>query len=125
MSYLYVLERVEDGRINVKQAIKEIERESKRRVNYKAKKIKIHIVDEGKAIPIPAIRFGMAKGVLKVCPPFVKFITKHASDDSKATQDVNEIIDTLTVVLDLLKDYPPIEFVRVNSKNDKVLISTK
>lgn len=125
MSYLYVLERIEDGRINVKQAIKEIERESKRCASYKAKKIKIHIVDEGKAIRLPAIGFGMIKGVLKVCPPFVKFITKHASDNPKVSQDVNEIIDTLTIVLDLLKDYPPIDFVRVNSKNDKISISTK
>ena len=125
MSYLYVLERIEEGRLNVKQAIKEIEKDAKRRATYKAKKIKIHIVDDGKAIRLPAIRFGMIKGALKVCPPFVKFITKHASEEQKTHQDVNEMIDTLTEVLDLLKDYPPIEFVKVDSEDNQVSIYTK
>ena len=43
MSYLYVLEKIEDGRLTVQQAIKEIEKESKRRQKHRAKKIKLFI----------------------------------------------------------------------------------
>lgn len=125
MSYLYVLERIEEGRLNVRQAIKEIEKDAKRRSTYKAKKIKIHIIDDGKAIRLPAIRFGMIKSILKVCPPFVKYIAKHTSGEQKIHQEVDEMIDILTEVLDLFKDYPPIEFVKVDSKNDQVLVYTK
>ena len=55
MSYLYVLEKIEDGRLTVQQAIKEIEKESKRRQKHRAKKIKLFIVDDGKSIYLPAV----------------------------------------------------------------------
>ena len=73
MSYLYVLEKIEDGRLTVQQAIKEIERESKRRQKHRSKKIKLFIVDNGKRIYLPAVSFGLIKSFFRLCAPFIKF----------------------------------------------------
>lgn len=126
MSYLYLLERIEEGRISVSQAIKEIEKDTQHKMKYRAKKIKVRIKTEGMVIPLPALRFGMIKTMLKICPPFVRFVTKYTTTEEQESNEIVEIvIDGFSEFLDLMKGYPPINLVNIKSEETEVVIYTK
>lgn len=126
MSYLYLLERIEEGRISVKQAIKEIEKDAQRKVKYRAKKIKVRIKTEGMVIPLPALRFGMIKTMLKICPSFVGFVAKYTTTaEEESNEKVEVLIDGFSEFLDLMKEYPPIDFVNIKTEENEVVIYTK
>ncbi|WP_195217890.1 hypothetical protein [Turicibacter sanguinis] len=125
MSYLYLLDRIEEGRITVKQAIKEIEKDTQHKLEYRAKKIKVRIIDEGKVIRLPALRFGMIKAMLKICPPFVRFITKHMATTEESNEMVEIVIDGFSELLDLMRGYPPINLIHIKSEENEVMICTK
>ena len=124
MSYLYVLEKIEDGRLTVQQAIKEIERESKRRQKHRSKKIKLFIVDNGKRIYLPAVSFGLIKSFFKLCAPFIKF-DQEAINGKFSKEEIQTILVNLEEVLKIMKEYPPLEFINVKSKNTVIKIMTK
>ena len=125
MSYLYLLDRIEEGRITVKQAIKEIEKDTQHKLEYRDKKIKVRIIDEGKVIRLPALRFGMIKAMLKICPPFVRFITKHMATTEESNEMVEIVIDGFSEFLDLMRGYPPINLIHIKSEENEVMICTK
>lgn len=124
MSYLYVLEKIEDGRLTVQQAIKEIERESKRRQKHRSKKIKLFIVDNGKRIYLPAVSFGLIKSFFRLCAPFIKF-DQEAINGKFSKEEIQTILVNLEEVLKIMKEYPPLEFMNVKSKNTVIKIMTK
>ena len=124
MSYLYVLEKIEDGRLTVQQAIKEIERESKRRQKHRPKKIKLFIVDNGKRIYLPAVSFGLIKSFFRLCAPFIKF-DQEAINGKFSKEEIQTILVNLEEVLKIMKEYPPLEFINVKSKNTVIKIMTK
>ena len=124
MSYLYVLEKIEDGRLTVQQAIKEIEKESKRRQKHRAKKIKLFIVDDGKRIYLPAVSFGLIKSFFRLCAPFIKF-DQEAINGKFSKEEIQTILVNLEEVLKIMKEYPPLEFINVKSKNPVIKIMTK
>ena len=124
MSYLYVLEKIEDGRLTVQQAIKEIEKESKRRQKHRAKKIKLFIVDDGKRIYLPAVSFGLIKSFFRLCAPFIKF-DQEAINGKFSKEEIQTILVNLEEVLKIMKEYPPLEFINVKSKNTVIKITTK
>ena len=106
VSYLYVLEKIEDGRLTVQQAIKEIEKESKRRQKHRSKKIKLFIVDNGKRIYL------------------IKF-DQEAINGKFSKEEIQTILVNLEEVLKIMKEYPPLEFINVKSKNTVIKIMTK
>ena len=124
MSYLYVLEKIEDGRLTVQQAIKEIERESKRRQKHRSKKIKLFIVDNGKRIYLPAVSFGLIKSFFRLCAPFIKF-DQEAINGKFSKEEIQTILVNLEEVLKIMKEYLPLEFINVKSKNTVIKIMTK
>ena len=124
VSYLYVLEKIEDGRLTVQQAIKEIERESKRRQKHRAKKIKLFIVDDGKRRYLPAVSFGLIKSFFRLCAPFIKF-DQEAINGKFSKEEIQTILVNLEEVLKIMKEYPPLEFINVKSKNTVIKIMTK
>ena len=124
MSYLYVLEKIEDGRLTVQQAIKEIEKESKRRQKHRSKKIKLFIVDNGKRIYLPAVSFGLIKSFFRLCAPFIKF-DQEAINGKFSKEEIQTILVNLEEVLKIMKEYPPLEFINVKSKNTVIKIMTK
>ena len=124
MSYLYVLEKIEDGRLTVQQAIKEIEIESKRRQKHRSKKIKLFIVDNGKRIYLPAVSFGLIKSFFRLCAPFIKF-DQEAINGKFSKEEIQTILVNLEEVLKIMKEYPPLEFINVKSKNTVIKIMTK
>ena len=124
VSYLYVLEKIEDGRLTVQQAIKEIERESKRRQKHRSKKIKLFIVDDGKRIYLPAVSFGLIKSFFRLCAPFIKF-DQEAINGKFSKEEIQTILVNLEEVLKIMKEYPPLEFINVKSKNTVIKIMTK
>ena len=124
VSYLYVLEKIEDGRLTVQQAIKEIERESKRRQKHRSKKIKLFIVDNGKRIYLPAVSFGLIKSFFILCAPFIKF-DQEAINGKFSKEEIQTILVNLEEVLKIMKEYPPLEFINVKSKNTVIKIMTK
>ena len=124
MSYLYVLEKIEDGRLTVQQAIKEIERESKRRQKHRSKKIKLFIIDNGKRIYLPAVSFGLIKSFFRLCAPFIKF-DQEAINGKFSKEEIQTILVNLEEVLKIMKEYPPLEFINVKSKNTVIKIMTK
>lgn len=124
MSYLYVLEKIEDGRLTVQQAIKEIEKESKRRQKHRAKKIKLFIVDDGKRIYLPAVSFGLIKSFFRLCAPFIKF-DQEAINGKFSKEEIQTILVNLEEVLKIMKEYPLLEFINVKSKNTVIKIMTK
>ena len=124
MSYLYVLEKIEDGRLTVQQAIKEIERESKRRQKHRSKKIKLFIVDNGKRIYLPAVSFGLIKSFFRLCAPFIKF-DQESINGKFSKEEIQTILVNLEEVLKIMKEYPPLEFINVKSKNTVIKIMTK
>ena len=124
VSYLYVLEKIEDGRLTVQQAIKEIEKESKRRQKHRAKKIKLFIVDDGKRIYLPAVSFGLIKSFFRLCAPFIKF-DQEAINGKFSKEEIQTILVNLEEVLKIMKEYPPLEFINVKSKNTVIKIMTK
>ena len=124
VSYLYVLEKIEDGRLTVQQAIKEIEKESKRRQKHRAKKIKLFIVDDGKRISLPAVSFGLIKSFFRLCAPFIKF-DQEAINGKFSKEEIQTILVNLEEVLKIMKEYPPLEFINVKSKNTVIKIMTK
>ena len=124
VSYLYVLEKIEDGRLTVQQAIKEIEKESKRRQKHRAKKIKLFIVDDGKRIYLPAVSFGLIKSFFRLCAPFIKF-DQEAINGKFSKEEIQTILVNLEEVLKIMKEYPPLEFINVKSKNAVIKIMTK
>ena len=124
MSYLYVLEKIEDGRLTVQQAIKEIERESTRRQKHRSKKIKLFIVDNGKRIYLPAVSFGLIKSFFRLCAPFIKF-DQEAINGKFSKEEIQTILVNLEEVLKIMKEYPPLEFINVKSKNTVIKIMTK
>lgn len=124
VSYLYVLEKIEDGRLTVQQAIKEIEKESKRRQKHRAKKIKLFIVDDGKRIYLPAVSFGLIKSFFRLCAPFIKF-DQEAINGKFSKEEIQTILVNLEEVLKIMKEYTPLEFINVKSKNTVIKIMTK
>ena len=124
VSYLYVLEKIEDGRLTVQQAIKEIEKESKRRQKHRSKKIKLFIVDDGKRIYLPAVSFGLIKSFFRLCAPFIKF-DQEAINGKFSKEEIQTILVNLEEVLKIMKEYPPLEFINVKSKNTVIKIMTK
>ena len=124
VSYLYVLEKIEDGRLTVQQAIKEIEKESKRRQKHRSKKIKLFIVDNGKRIYLPAVSFGLIKSFFRLCAPFIKF-DQEAINGKFSKEEIQTILVNLEEVLKIMKEYPPLEFINVKSKNTVIKIMTK
>ena len=124
VSYLYVLEKIEDGRLTVQQAIKEIEKKSKRRQKHRAKKIKLFIVDDGKRIYLPAVSFGLIKSFFRLCAPFIKF-DQEAINGKFSKEEIQTILVNLEEVLKIMKEYPPLEFINVKSKNTVIKIMTK
>lgn len=124
MSYLLILDKVEEGRLTVKQAIKEIEKESKHQQKQRAKKIKLCIVDNGKKIFIPGVSFGFIKVFLKLCAPFIKF-DQEDIDGKFDKGEIENILVNLEEVLKMMKEYPPLELINVRSKDVVVKIITK
>ena len=124
MSYLYVLEKIEDGRLTVQQAIKEIERESKRRQKHRSKKIKLFIVDNGKRIYLPAVSFGLIISFFRLCAPFIKF-DQEAINGKFSKEEIQTILVNLEEVLKIMKEYPPLEFLNVKCKNTVIQIMTQ
>ena len=124
VSYLYVLEKIEDGRLTVQQAIKEIEKESKRRQKHRAKKIKLFIVDDGKRIYLPAVSFGLIKSFFRLCAPFIKF-DQEAINGKFSKEEIQTILVNLEEVLKIMKEYPPFEFMNMKCKNTVIKIMTK
>ena len=68
--------------------------------------------------------FGMIKGMLKICPPFVRWIMKYISTES-STESIHYVIEGIGDVLDLMKEYPPIDLINVKSKENEIVIYTK
>lgn len=76
-------------------------------------------------IRLPALRFGMIKAMLKICPPFVRFITKHMATTEESNEMVEIVIDGFSEFLDLMRGYPPINLIHIKSEENEVMICTK
>lgn len=124
MSYLFILEKVEEGRLTVKQAIKEIEKESKRQQKHHAKKIKLCIVDDERTISLPGVSFGFVKVFLKLCAPFIQ-LDHDQIQDKFNKEELDTMLINLEEVLKVMKEYPPLELIHIKSKDKVVKIVTK
>ncbi|MDE5977200.1 MAG: hypothetical protein K2G70_01865 [Turicibacter sp.] len=124
MSYISILERVEQGDLTINQAIKEIEKESMHQHQKKAKKMKLSIVNEGRKIYIPGVPFRMIKHFFKLCAPFIHFEDEDVNKklDKK---ELNVMLEHLEDLLMLMKEYPPFELIKVSSKDTVIKIMTK
>lgn len=124
MSYLLILDKVEEGHLTVKQAIKEIEKESKRKQKHRAKKIKLCIFDNGKKIFIPEVSFGLIKIFFRLCARFIKF-NQEDVNGKFSEEEIEAILVNLEEVLKQMKEYPPLELINVRSKDVVVKVITK
>ena len=115
MSYLYVLEKIEDGRLTVQQAIKEIEKESKRRQKHRAKKIKLFIVDDGKRIYLPAVSFGLIKSFFRLCAPFIKF-DQEAINGKFSKEELEKLNSIYSNLVNVIDDFCNISLEMLKSK---------
>ena len=59
MSYQFILEQINEGKLTVPQAIQKIEKYSKQQQKSRAKKMKLLIIDNGKQLYLPEFSFGM------------------------------------------------------------------
>lgn len=124
MSYLSILEKVEDGHLTVKQAIKEIEKEAKHQQKYRAKKIKLCIVDEERTISLPGIPFRFVNFFFKLCASFIQFDQGEVHNQLNQ-EELDTILMNLEEVLKGMKEYPPLELIHLKSKDKVVKIVTK
>lgn len=123
MSYQFILEQIEEGKLTVPQAIKKIEKYSKQQQKFRAKKMKLLIIDDGKQLYLPEVSFGMINYFLKLCAPFIKM---NQDEKQKFTKEEFRIILIhLEEVLKLMKDYPPLDLIAIQSNKTIIKIMTK
>ena len=85
---------------------------------------KLFIVDDGKRIYLPAVSFGLIKSFFRLCAPFIKF-DQEAINGKFSKEEIQTILVNLEEVLKIMKEYPPLEFINVKSKNTVIKIMTK
>ena len=122
MSYQFILEQIEEGKLTVPQAIKKIEKYSKQQ-KFCAKKMKLLIIDDGKQLYLPEVSFGMINYFLKLCAPFIKISQDEKQKFTK--EDIRIILTHLEEVLKLMKDYPPLDLIGIQSNKTIIKIMTK
>lgn len=123
MSYQSILEQIEEGKLTVPQAIKKIEKYSKQQQKFRAKKMKLLIIDDGKQLYLPEVSFGMINYFLKLCAPFIKMSQDEKQKFTK--EDIRIILTHLEELLQLMKDYPPIDLIDIQSDKTIIKIMTK
>ena len=123
MSYQFILEQINEGKLTVPQAIKKIEKYSKQQQNLRAKKMKLLIIDDGKQLYLPEFSFSMINYFLKFCAPFIKMSQDEKQKFSK--EEIRIILTHLEEFLKLMKDYPPIDLIDIQSDKTIIKIVTK
>lgn len=124
MSYLSILEEVEKGHLNVAKAIKEIEKESKRQQKQQVKKLKLYFMDGKKKRSLPGVSFGFVKHFFKLCASFIQLdVEEGQAQYSK--EDLDTILMNLEEVLQMMKEYPPLEVISIQAKDKKIQIMTR
>lgn len=123
MSYQFILEQIEEGKLTVPQAIKKIEKYSKQQQKFRAKKMKLLIIDDGKQLYLPEVSFGMINYFLKLCTPFIKMSQDEKQKFTK--EEFRIILIHLEEILKLMKDYPPLDLIGIQSNKTIIKIMTK
>ena len=123
MSYQFILEQIEVGKLTVPQAIKKIEKYSKQQQKFRAKKMKLLIIDDGKQLYLPEVSFGMINYFLKLCAPFIKMSQDEKQKFTK--EEFRIILIHLEEILKLMKDYPPLDLIGIQSNKTIIKIMTK
>ena len=123
MSYQFILEQIEEGKLTVPQAIKKIEKYSKQQQKFRAKKMKLLIIDDGKQLYLPEFSFGMINYFLKLCAPFIKMSQDEKQKFTK--EEIRIILIHLEEILKLMKDYPPLDLIGIQSNKTIIKIMTK
>lgn len=123
MSYQFILEQIEEGKLTVPQAIKKIEKYSKQQQKFRAKKMKLLIIDDGKQLYLPEVSFGMINYFLKLCAPFIKMSQDEKQKFTK--EEFRIILIHLEEILKLMKDYPPLDLIGIQSNKTIIKIMTK
>ena len=121
--YLSILNQIEDGSLTVQQAIKKIEKYSKKQQKLRAKKMKLLIIDGGKQLYLPEVSLSMMNCFFKLCAPFIKINQDEKQKFSK--EEFRIILIHLEEVLKLMKDYPPLDLIAIQSNKTIIKIMTK
>ena len=64
------------------------------------------------------------KSFFRLCAPFIKF-DQEAINGKFSKEEIQTILVNLEEVLKIMKEYPPLEFINVKSKNTVIKIMTK
>ena len=123
MSYQSILEQIEEGKLTVPQAIKKIEKYSKQQQKFRAKKMKLLIIEDGRQLCLPEVSFGMINYFLKLCAPFIKMSQDEKQKFTK--EEFRIILIHLEEILKLMKDYPPLDLIGIQSNKTIIKIMTK
>ena len=121
--YLSILNQIEDGSLTVQQAIKKIEKYSKKQQKLRAKKMKLLIIDGGKQLYLPEVSLSMMNCFFKLCAPFIKINQDEKQKFSK--EETRIILTHLEEILKLMKDYPPLDLIDIQSDKTIIKIMTK
>ncbi|WP_235070878.1 hypothetical protein [Turicibacter sp. TJ11] len=124
MSYLSILEEVEKRHLSVAKAIKEIEKESKRQQKQQVKKLKLYFMDGKRKRSLPGVSFGFVKHFFKLCASFIQLdVEEGQAQYSK--EELDTILMHLEEVLQMMKEYPPLEVISIQAKDKKIQIMTR
>jgi len=125
LSLLYqsILNQIEDGSLTVQQAIKKIEKYSKKQQKLRAKKMKLLIINDGKQLYLPEVSFSMMNYFFKLCAPFIKMNQDEKQKFSK--EEIRIILTHLEEILKLMRDYPPLDLIKIQSDKTIIKIVTK
>lgn len=116
-----ILKEIEEGKLSVDEAVKQIKSITNLELKYKAKKIKIKIHDKenNKRINLPALHLG----ILGIFASIIyKISIKHYKGKEKGQKvDANEIKELFL----LLRQLPPFKLVEIDDEEARVEIYTK
>ena len=124
MSYLSILEEVEKRYLSVAKAIKEIEKESKRQQKQQVKKLKLYFMDGKRKRSLPGVSFGFVKHFLKLCASFIQ-LDLEEGQAQYSKEELDTILMNLEEVLQMMKEYPPLEVISIQAKDKKIQIMTR
>ena len=124
MSYLSILEEVEKRYLSVAKAIKEIEKESKRQQKQQVKKLKLYFMDGKRKRSLPGVSFGFVKHFLKLCASFIQ-LDLEEGQAQYSKEELDTILMHLEEVLQMMKEYPPLEVISIQAKDKKIQIMTR
>lgn len=125
--YVSILERLDAGRLTVKQAQKEIEKAAKKKGIKNAKKFSIKIEAEEVRFRFSGLYIGLVNGVINIAKPIILLVRKKDDEANShiRKEEMKLLIKVIQIVLKDFKNYPAMTLVSIKSKDTTVLIETK